>query len=483
MYQSRRHRQLPFLAGMVLFVACATNPATGKREFNIVSESQEIAMGQEGAQAAAQTMGILPDSNIQRYVRQLGAKLAQSSERPNLPWSFTVVDDPLVNAFALPGGPVFITRGIMTFFNSEAELVGVLGHEIGHITARHSARQLSRQQLAQIGLVGAMIASPQLGQLAGLASEGLGLLFLKYGRDDETQADDLGFRYGLNAGYDVREMAATFRTLDRMAGGEEAGRPPEWQSTHPDPGNRAEKTLERAQASGVNFTGRTVNREEYLRRIDGLVYGENPRQGFFENDVFYHPDLKFQLRYPNGWPRQNATTSVVSVSPQKDAMLTLTAGRGAPQQALQEFLGQQGIQAGQISTQAINGYPAAAASFAVQTEQGQLAGIVAFIGSDAGTFRLMGYTPQAQFQTYQNLFRQWIGTFARLTDQRVLGVQPARVKITQVPRAMTISEFNRQYPSTIPVAELALINGLTDANGTLAAGSLVKRVEGGVSQR
>jgi predicted Zn-dependent protease len=175
--------RLLLLLPFALTFACATNPVTGKRELALVSEAQEISMGQEAAKAAGEEMGVYPAPALQEYVSGIGMAMAKASERPSLPWSFTVLDDPVVNAFALPGGPVFITRGILGYMNSEAQMASVLGHEIGHITARHSVRQMSRAQLAQIGLIGAMIARPELQGLGDLGSQGLGLLFLRFGRD------------------------------------------------------------------------------------------------------------------------------------------------------------------------------------------------------------------------------------------------------------------------------------------------------------
>jgi predicted Zn-dependent protease len=177
-----------------MVAACATNPATGKKELILVSEDQEVQMGQAEAKRTISQLGAYADSELQNYVSSIGKKLAAVSERPQLPWTFTIVDDPQVNAFALPGGPIFITRGILAHMGSEAELAGVLGHEIGHVTARHSASQMSRAQLAQIGLGLGTVLRPDLAQFAGLASTGLQVLFLKYSRDDESEADMLGFR-------------------------------------------------------------------------------------------------------------------------------------------------------------------------------------------------------------------------------------------------------------------------------------------------
>jgi predicted Zn-dependent protease len=471
--RAARRLAAPALAFAVL--TCATNPVTGRRELSLISEDQEIQMGQQAAQEAAQAMGVVQNQALQSYVSTLGTALARGSERPNLPWSFTVVDDPNVNAFALPGGPVFVTRGILTHMNSEAQLVSVLGHEIGHITAKHSVRQLSRAQLAQIGLIGAMIVKPELAQFGDLASSGLGLLFLKYGRDDETQADDLGFRYMVAARYDPREMAEMFRTLQRLGAGGE-GKVPEWLSTHPDPGNRVQQTMSRIQAAGTLPPGLQVDRDEFLQRVNGLVFGADPRQGFFRGTTFMHPDLRFRIDFPNGWQTQNMAQAVVGGSPQQDAIVTLAlAGTTAPSAALQQFVGQQGIQSGGASTSSINGLQAAHANFAAQTEQGVLEGVVAFVSLDSRTYRLLGYAPQQRASAYANTFRQAIGSFQRLTDPAALGVKPNVVRLVRLSQSMTLEQFNAQNPSVIPIAQLALINGV-EASTVLPAGTTVKRV-------
>src|SRR4029453_3898442 len=232
--------------------ACAVNPATGKRQFSLVSMDDEVAMGQQEAQKVAASMPILQNQPVQDMVKRVGMEMAKASERPTLPWNFTVLDDPVVNAFALPGGPIFITRGILTNMNSEAELASVVGHEIGHVTARHSASQISKQQVASAGLGVASIISQTAAQYAGIAEQGLGLLMLKYGRDDETQADPLRFRYMLKGSWDPGEAVKMFHMLTRISGGEQAGKPPEWMSTHPDPGNRAERATARLKELAID---------------------------------------------------------------------------------------------------------------------------------------------------------------------------------------------------------------------------------------
>ncbi len=470
----RRAAALLTLTGIA---ACAVNPATGKRELSLVSESQEIQMGLDGAKAAAAQMGVYPDSTVQRYVASLGQQVAKNGERPGLPWSFTVVDDPIVNAFALPGGPIFVSRGILTHMNSEAQLVSVLGHEVGHVTAKHSVSQLSKQQLLGGLFTVGMIVRPELEQYSGVASQGLGLLFLKYGRDDETQADGLGFRYMTRLGYDPHEMGEMFKTLERVSGGGNRSTP-EWLSTHPDPGNRVARTNERiAEAGPTVAAAKRVERNTFLRKLDGMVFGDDPRQGYFNAGAFLHPTLKFRFTLPSGWKAQNSASSVITASAQGDAQIVLEmAENAAPQTLLSQFLGQQGVQAGATSTAAINGLPAAVGEFRGQTQDGTvLAGIVAFIQLDGNSYRFLAITPQQLFGNYAAAFRGTIGSFARLTDPTALAAKPMRVRLVTLPRAMTLGEFNTQYPSAVPLATIALINGI-DAAASIPSGTLVKRV-------
>src|SRR5690606_31426303 len=202
---------------MLFAAGCATNPVTGRTELALISESQEIAMGQEAAAQVEASIGVVDDADLNAYVQRVGESLARISERPNLPWRFRVVDDPTPNAFALPGGFIYITRCMLSLIENEAELAGLLGHEIGHVTARHSVQMISRQQLAQIGLIAGMVLVPEIARFGDLAGSGLQLLFLSYSRDAERQADDLGFRYSLERNYDVREMPDIFASLGRAS--------------------------------------------------------------------------------------------------------------------------------------------------------------------------------------------------------------------------------------------------------------------------
>ena len=467
------------VAGQI--ASCARNPVTGKNEISLVSESQEIQMGQQAAQQVEQSIGFVEDPELQAYVAAIGKRMAAKSERPNLPWEFHVVNDAAVNAFAIPGGFIYVTRGLLAHMNSEAELATVVGHEIGHVTAKHSVQQISKAQLATLGLGLGSILSSDVAQVAGIASQGLGVLFLKYGRDAENQADQLGFKYALGLNYDVREMANVFQTLNRASeAGGGGGRLPEWLSTHPNPENRITRTEERLDTLQAPLGNTVVGRDEFLQQIQGMTFGEDPRQGFFEGSTFYHPDMRFQLEFPDEWKTQNTPSAVVAVSPKEDAIFQLgLAGSTPPREAASKFLSQEGVKAGDASTRSINGNPAATSYFQAQTEQGVIEGLVSFISYGGRTFGLMGYTPQGNLRSYDGEIQGTINSFDRLRNSAALEVKPATIELVKLTREMTLAQFNQQYPSTTGITELAIINDLEGPESVIPRGRVVKRVVGG----
>jgi predicted Zn-dependent protease len=476
MKSSRRSLVAALAAG--LGVACATNPATGAKQLMLISESQEISMGRDYDKQVVASIGLYADSGLQRYIQQFGTRLAATSERPNLPWTFRVVDDPVVNAFALPGGFIYVTRGIFAHLNSEAELAGVVGHEIGHVTARHSASQLSKQQIAQVGLAVGTIASPEFGRYAGLASQALGVLFLKYSRDAERQADDLGLRYLRRGNYDPREMPHVFDMLDRVSQAHSGGRVPEWLATHPNPENRRGRIEHEIAAGPQNFAGTTVNREPYVQRLDGLVFGANPREGYFKGNEFFHPELRFRMTFPEGWTTSNGKEAVVAVSPQKDAVVELAlAKEPSADAAARAFVSQQGITGGFPTGGRVSGQPAVSTPFAAATESGTLRGTALFVEYAGAVFRLIGYAPEARWATHQAVAERALRSFAPLTDPNALNAQPLRLDIVKIDRRTTIEQLAHDRPSPAPVATLALINQV-EPTTPLEPGRLVKWVVG-----
>jgi len=475
----RSVRYLPLAALAVGAAGCAINPATGQRQLMLVSESQEIQMGRESDPAIIAQYGLYPDESLQAYVSGIGQRLAARSERPELPWTFRLVDDATVNAFALPGGFIYVTRGILAYMSSEAELASVMGHEIGHVTARHSAQQMSQQQLAQVGLIaGAVFLPEDWSNLAlGVGSAGLQLLFLKFSRDDESQADDLGMRYMVRADYDAREMPGVYEMLDRVSSAGGGGRMPQWLSTHPDPLNREQRMIQHLDTLRNN--GTVVNHDGYLRRLDGLVYGVNPREGFFRENVFLHPDLRFRLDFPAGWKTANYKGGVVAASPNNDARMQLTLAEGnSADAAARTFALQEGIQAGTPRATTIHGLRAASLEFSAATEQATLPGLATFIEYGGNVYQLIGYATPDAWQNYRSAIAASHGSFAQLTDQAALRVQPLKLATVQLDGAMTLQRFNQRYPSQVPIDELARLNGV-EATATLPRGTLVKRVVGG----
>jgi predicted Zn-dependent protease len=474
--QRPRRSPIALLTLPLLVAACAVNPVTGERQLALISESQEIQMGAEAAQQAERSIGLVEDQALQNYVHQLGTAMAAASERPNLPWTFRVVDDPTPNAFALPGGYIFVTRGLLSLMRTEAELASVIGHEIGHVTARHAVTMISRAQVAQIGLGVGAILSPTIAQLGDIAGAGLSLLFLSYGRDAERQADDLGFRYALERGYDVRDMVNVFAQLQRA--GDAAGQSPlpSWLATHPYPAERIQRIEQQLAALPQPLDQLRRGVDTYMTRITGLVYGDNPRAGYFRDGLFLHPDLRFRLQFPQGWATQNLAQSVTAISQQQDAVIQLTIAEGSETQAASAFFGAQGITASGVTQTSINGLPAVTGAFQAQTEGGTVTGIGAFIRYENRTYRLLGYTPSGQFQRYQTTLRSSINTFSRLTDTQALNVQPNRIAVVRTAEPFTLAQFNQRFPSAIPVAEVALINQLAGAETAVPTGMHMKRV-------
>ncbi|MBW3570008.1 MAG: M48 family metalloprotease [Gemmatimonadetes bacterium] len=455
----------------VLAAGCAVNPVTGRRQLALVSEAQEIQIGQQAAQEVAQQLGLVEDEALQQYVQRVGAQLARESERPQLPWTFRVVDDPTPNAFALPGGFIFMTRGMMNLIDSEAELAAILGHEIGHVTARHSVSQISRGQLAQLGLgVGSILFPSAAQSFGGLAQTGMQLLFLSYGRNAERQADELGFSYALREGYEVREMDDIFATLMRI--GESSGRSalPSWMASHPAEPERI--AAAQARADTVTRAPLELGRDAYLARIDGLVYGDDPRQGFFRGGVFLHPELRFRIDFPQGWRTQNLPQAVNALAPRQDAVMQLTLAQGAAgaEDAARRFFSQQGLRPGQAGRQNVNGNPAVVGYFQAQTQQGVIAGMAAFIEHGGRTYQVLAYTPAQRFRQYESAFRQVIFSFDDVNDPAVLNVRPNRIDVVRTTRPMTLADFNRQHPSVIPLPELAILNQVENENSVLPAG-------------
>jgi predicted Zn-dependent protease len=470
-----RHRIASLAAGVLLLAGsgCVTNPATGQSQLVLIGAQQEMAMGRQAHGEILASMGAYENEALQRYVAQVGRRVQAKAERPDLPWTFTVVDDPAVNAFALPGGFLYLTRGILAHMTSEAQMAAVLGHEIGHVTARHSVEQMSRAQLAGLGMLLGTIVAPELAALGDVARAGVSLLFLGFSREAERQADDLGLRYLGAAGYDPHGMIEVLTMLDRTSGAE--GRLPDWLSTHPNPANRVARL---AQRIGAAPRTPTVD-EAFLRRIDGLVFGEDPRQGYFRDTRFYHPELAFALRFPSGWKTANQRESVGAASPEGDAVVMLSlSAEGTVEAAAERMQTQEGVVATARRAGTIGGLPAIVVDFGAQTAQGAaLRGRAAFVGYGKHVYRILGYAADARFEARRDAISASLASFAPLRDRRYLDVAPHRLALVRVPRATSLESFVREHPSPVDAATIAAINQLAPGE-RIPAGRLMKRVVG-----
>lgn len=469
--------------GMLLTSTCAVNPVTGKKQIVLMSEEQEIAMGKEADPEIVAQYGLYENMALQDFITKKGKEMAAISHRPNLNYEFKILDSDVLNAFAVPGGYVYFTRGIMAHFNNEAEFAGVLGHEIGHITARHSVSQQTKAVLGQVGLIGSMILVPQVAEFAEPLSQGLGLLFLKFGRDAETQSDELGVEYSSKIGYDAREMAGFFKTLDRKStssGNEEL---PDFLSTHPNPGSRniAVMNLSIDWKNKLKLNNPSVNRDSYLRKIEGLVYGEDPRQGFLENNVFYHPELKFEFPVPGGWNYQN-TPQRVQLAP-KDGkailILKLTSGNDL-QTAAEKVIAGNNLKVIESNNLKINGLNAFSILADVKPKEGQQTSNIRtlsyLIQYNNAIYHLLGASSTTDFQNYSSFFSQSMKNFKELKDASKLNKKAEKIRIKTVQKSGTLKQvFSYFKVPESRMEELSILNGmmLTDQ---VEQGTLIKTI-------
>lgn len=328
------------------------------------------------------------------------------------------------------------------------------------------------------GLMIGMIAVPELARTADLAQTGLGLLFLKYGRDDERQADDLGLRYMVDTGFETREMPRMFEVLETVGQLAGAGRLPNWLSSHPEPAQRRERSARLIDERG--YPPGEVGTDRLLRRTDGLAFGPDPRQGFFEQGIFYHPELAFRLAMPAGWRAVNERTRVAAVHPERIAMVELALAREpSAAKAAEVFLGQPGITPGNTSRVRVHGLEAVAAPFELPRQDASaIAGRAVFVEHAGRIFRLLGIAPRDRLTQVRAELAGFLDGFSRLTDRARLEVQPQRLEVVALPRAMSFEEFARVYPSQADGRLVALINGIAEPQKVLPAGTLLKRIAG-----
>ncbi len=472
------------VAALAVAAACVTNPATGKRQLNFLSESQEIALGKESDAQIRQEMGVYGDQDWQAYVTRVGLAMAKQSHRPQLPWTFAVVDSAAINAFALPGGYIYVTRGILPFLRDEAELANVLGHEIAHVTAQHGANAYSQQVLVGGGLqIGAIFANER----ERLVLEGLGLsfglLFLKHGRAAELEADRLGVGYAAGSGWDPSGMAGMLGTLGRLseASGSRRG-VPNFLSTHPLPEDRVAQVQSAADAARTAGSTR-VNADEFSRRLDGLVWGESREQGLTRGRDFLHPILRFAVQFPDAWPIVNSAESVTA-QPENDESVAMLldivdpGGRSAAAagRAQMEAVG---FTVRSSETVTINGLQAWVGIFDGGDERARHTVRAAFISHAGRLYRLAGLAPSAQFGRVDPVFRQAIGSFRGLSQAEADRIQPARLDFQTARPGDTWESLARSLSGgAVSPGALAIMNGSSPSTPP-RAGARLRVVIGG----
>jgi predicted Zn-dependent protease len=480
--------RIALVASLIFLGSCARNPVTGKREISLMSTEQEIAIGKESHPSVVASMGLYEDKKLQDFMNEKGKAMAEISHRPDLPYQFYIVDSPIVNAFAVPGGYVYFTRGILAHFNNEAEFAGVLGHEIGHITARHAARSQKSQLLSTIALIGGAVLAPQVvGQNIEALQQGLGLLSLKYSRDHESESDKLGVEYSSKIGYDAHQMADFFGTLKRIS--ENSGQViPQFMSTHPDPGNRYNRVHELAKEyQAKNPAKYQVDREEFLRLIDGIVYGEDPKQGFVENNTFYHPELKFQFPVPSGWQSQNSPSQFQMANKDGKSAMILTLAKGnSPEEAAQTLVKELSLNVLESNRTTINGNPAIVliSQQQAQQQQGQpqqqtdpkstLQIGTWLIQYNNAIYALHGLAAASDFNSAFRTFQSVAGGFRSLSDSDKLNRKPERIQVRAATRDGSFKEvITAMGIPTNRIEEAGVVNGMK-ADDRVARGTLLK---------
>jgi predicted Zn-dependent protease len=481
---SRRIRQSVCVAlALSLLAACATNPVTGRRELLLMSAQREAQLGERMAAQVADEMGLVESPALTGYVEAIGKRLASHSPRRDVVYRFAIADMREPNAFALPGGYVYVSRGLLAIANSEAELANVIGHEIGHVAARHAAQRETRALgvgvLAALGTVAAAAVggesaaqgAAQIGQVAGAG------LIASYSRDQERQADEVGQKLAAQAGWDPAAMASFLRTLGRDAelrSGEP--RRPSFLDSHPMTRERVRDTAARADSLRVSTAAPIVaSRSAFYSRLANLLVGPDPEQGVFREERFLHPALGFAIDFPRGWETQNAREAVAARAPEGDATLLLQVQgeSGDPTAAAQRFAEENRLRLQDDERERIGGLWTYRARAELQTEEGPAMAEWTWIAHPRAMFRLVGLAPPDRFGHYEGAFRAAARSFRALGDRERRGITELRLRVARAHAGETLSALSRRTGNAWSVEETAIANGIT-AEERLDGGQPVK---------
>ena len=481
-------------AGLLLG-SCARNPVTGEHDVTFVSEKGEVEEGRRAHEQIIRIYGVYEDQALQDYVNGIGQRLAKLSHRPELQFHFTVIDSDEINAFAIPGGYVYITRGILAYLNSEAEMAAVIGHEIGHVTARHSVKQQSQSVLTNILGMGAAIFTGS-GAVADLANIGGEALLRGYGREMELQADGLGAEYIARAGYDPHAMIWVVGTLKNQETFERErakaeGREPNIYhgvfATHPDNDTRLQQAIQVAGKAGDQLNGATglVNRDEYLKHIDGLPFGSSRQQGMVRENRFYHADLGITLAFPRGWRIENDREQLLAVSRTKDAVIRMTTDGLKDNETPQDYLrrslkgSSRSLDQGEIlnlggGLQGYSGIVRGASTPFGNTPM--RVGAIA-LGKSVYLFLAASRSSEGGLPASDRVFVSVMETFRKMRPVEFPLAEPFRLKILKTTEGTSIEELARSVPLTeYPAQQLRLINDLYPSREP-KVGTSIKTIE------
>ena len=489
------------LAATVLVQGCATveNPVTGKKERTVMDERTEMA---EGAKAHPQILaqfGEYKDPKVQAYVNEVGQRLAKASHRPELDWHFTVLDSPDVNAFALPGGYVYVTRGIMAYMDSEADLAGVVGHEIGHVTARHGSQRATRQQTAGIGvmaatILGAILESqglPGAANAASQASQGIAAGYVaKYSRGQELQADKLGAEYLNGLNYDPHNMVDVIKVLEsqeRFAADKaraEGRKPPEggsgWLASHPSNEERLRDITRIADEYKAKASYDNEGRDRYLQVMDGVAFGESAEQGVTRGQNFYHEPLGFALTAPPGWKIQNSPDALAMVNGEGNAAVIVKMVPPKAGSTHEEIIRNSVKPAsGKMEQRSYNGLPATHFAGTVKNKDGRAQAVELTLvtgPSNQNYAFIYGAKDQQSLQRAYPQIQQAESSFRALTADDRSAARPWKLNSVPMPGG-GFAELARQSPlGANAEQQLRLLNGVY-GGGDVKPGQQVKVVE------
>lgn len=454
------------------------NPVTGQAERSVMDEKTEIAEGQKAHQQVLQEYGVYNNPAVQAYVNALGQRLASQSHRTQLQWHFTVLDTPEINAFALPGGYVYVTRGIMAYMDSEADLAGVIGHEIGHVTARHGAQRATSQQNAGLGVLAASVLGALLesqgitgaGKMAGEVSQTVAAGYVaSYGRDQELQADALGAEYLARNRFDPRNMIDVIKVLkdqerfaadQTQAEGRVASTQGNWLASHPSNDQRLTAITQLATQHKAAYTDE--GRDRYQKVIQGMAFGESADQGLSRGRNYYHPALGFAVTAPATWQIQNGTDKLSLVNAARDAALVV---RLVPAQAGKDpaTIIRNVIKPtqGQSESASINGLQALRFLGTRQDAQGRSQPVAATVirGPKDNVYLLQALAKDsATLQRTEGPLREAEGSFRAMTAQDNAAARPWLLRTVPYPRG-GFAELAAISPITAAERQLRLING------------------------